>query len=100
MPIQKVLCETHAFTQQRMQDASPMSSSVLALTPEYIPVPAVSYEEAAENYAMGMLSALQGTAALGAGLHIAGSLFIVYGQTLVKVRLYNMPPHLTATVYV
>ena len=54
---------------------------------ESIPLSPLSYE-AAEEYAMGMLSALQGTAALGAGLHIAGSLLIVYGQTLVKVRTY------------
>ena len=67
-----------------MQNASPVSGAVLAPAPEYIPVSPLTYE-AAEEYAMGMLSALQGTAALGAGLHIAGSLFIVYGQTLVKV---------------
>ena len=77
-------CALESRLQQRMQDASPISTDVLASAPEYIPVPPLSYE-AAEEYAMGMLSALQGTAALGAGLHIAGSLFIVYGQTLVKV---------------
>ena len=74
-----------------MQDASPMLSPVLAPAPEYNPVSPLSYE-AAEEYAMGMLSALQGTAALGAGLHIAGSLFIVYGQTLVKVSNAQSQP--------
>lgn len=66
-----------------MQDGSLAISSGLAPAPDVVPVP--SNYEAAEEYAMGMLSALQGTAALGAGLHIAGSLLIVYGQTLVKV---------------
>ena len=67
-----------------MQDAAVLPAPGLTPAAEYIPVPPSSYE-AAEEYAMGMLSALQGTAALGAGLHIAGSLFIVFGQTLVKV---------------
>ena len=67
-----------------MQDAALLPAPDLTPAAEYIPLAPLSYE-AAEEYAMGMLSALQGTAALGAGLHIAGSLLIVYGQTLVKV---------------
>ena len=68
----------------RMQNASLLPIPELTPAADYIPLSPLSYE-AAEEYAMGRLSALQGTAALGAGLHIAGSLLIVYGQTLVKV---------------
>lgn len=70
-----------------MQDASLLPVPELTPAAGYIPLSPLSYE-VAEEYAMGMLSALQGTAALGAGLHIAGSLLIVYGQTLVKVCMY------------
>ena len=69
-----------------MQNASLLPIPELTPAAEYIPLSPPSYV-VAEEYAMGMLSALQGTAALGAGLHIAGSLLIVYGQTLVKVRM-------------
>ena len=72
-----------------MQDASLLPVPELTPAADYIPLSPLSYE-VAEEYAMGMLSALQGTAALGAGLHIAGSLLIVYGQTLVKVRMHHM----------
>lgn len=69
----------------RMQNASLLPVPELTPAADYIPLSPPSYE-VAEEYAMGMLSALQGTAALGAGLHIAGSLLIVFGQTLVKVN--------------
>ena len=71
-----------------MQNASLLPVPELTPAAEYIPLSPLSYE-VAEEYAMGMLSALQGTAALGAGLHIAGSLLIVYGQTLVKVHVHG-----------
>ena len=71
-----------------MQNASLLPVPELTPAAEYIPLSPLSYE-VAEEYAMGMLSALQGTAALGAGLHIAGSLLIVYGQTLVKVTMHD-----------
>lgn len=70
-----------------MHNASLLPVPELTPAAEYIPLSPPSYV-VAEEYAMGMLSALQGTAALGAGLHIAGSLLIVYGQTLVKVRMH------------
>ena len=72
------------YVYPRMQNASLLPVPELTPAAEYIPLSPPSYV-VAEEYAMGMLSALQGTAALGAGLHIAGSLLIVYGQTLVKV---------------
>ncbi|DBA96551.1 TPA: hypothetical protein ACH3X1_015422 [Trebouxia sp. C0004] len=90
-----------------MQDAALLPAPDVTPTAEYIPLAPLSYE-AAEDYAMGMLSALQGTAALGAGLHIAGSLLIVYGQTLVKVaqlmeetseagRCWKLPPTMSTS---
>ncbi|KAL3132553.1 hypothetical protein ABBQ32_009092 [Trebouxia sp. C0010 RCD-2024] len=88
-----------------MQNASLLPVPELTPAAGYIPLSPLSYE-VAEEYAMGMLSALQGTAALGAGLHIAGSLLIVYGQTLVKVaqlmeetseagRCWQLPPQIS-----
>lgn len=76
-----------------MQDAALLPAPDLTPAAEFIPLSPLSYE-AAEEYAMGMLSALQGTAALGAGLHIAGSLLIVFGQTLVKVCSHLHTKHM------
>lgn len=73
-----------------MQNASLLPVPELTPAADFIPLSPPSYV-VAEEYAMGMLSALQGTAALGAGLHIAGSLLIVYGQTLVKVCMHACP---------
>lgn len=80
------------YVYPRMHNASLLPVPELTPTAEYIPLPPPSYV-VAEEYAMGMLSALQGTAALGAGLHIAGSLLIVYGQTLVKVCAFIYACH-------